>query len=783
MVFPTPYTNLASRKKEVQLKDFLKELNQSQREAVEKYRGPALVVAGAGSGKTRVLTYRVAYLLQQGVQPFRILALTFTNKAAREMKERVAKLVSYDLARQLWMGTFHSLFARILRREAELIGYPSDFTIYDTIDSRNLVRQIIKDLKLDEKIYKPAEVYNRISYAKNNLITPSIYINSNEIRTKDMATRRPQMGEIYSHYTRRCKKFGAMDFDDLLLQINLMFNDHPAVLVKYQQAFDFILVDEYQDTNYSQYQIIRQLSAGHNNICVVGDDAQSIYSFRGARIENILNFRKDHPDYQLFKLERNYRSTRMIVDAANSIIAKNSEQIPKKIFSEEELGEKIRVMKLRDDREEGIAVANAISDLRFREQLDYLHFAILYRTNAQSRIFEESLRKLNIPYKVFGSVSFYQRKEIKDLLAYFRLVVNPEDDEALKRVINYPLRGIGKTTVEKITEYAGKLDTSMWKVLNHLDQVSLDLNQGTVKKLNSFTNMIREFKSRLQEMEAFDLAYTIATKTGVMADLQSEKTPEAVSRYENIEELLNGIKDYTDNLDSNEDLTLATYLQDVTLLTDADTDLEEDFNKVSIMTIHAAKGLEFRHVFVAGMEEELFPSPMNAGDMKGLEEERRLFYVAVTRAEKSATLTFAAKRYRWGIETVTVPSRFIREVHKDFIDLPHDFYPSVIQTNDEERYRERNAPVGKYPSLQRKSRETVGEKQLLKMDRATASSSASLTIDNIEVGMKVEHPRFGVGEVLHIEGVVPNTKATVMFPIGKKQLLLKFAKLKLSDIK
>lgn len=761
------------------MKEFLNELNKAQREAVEHYKGPSLVVAGAGSGKTRVLTYRVAYLLDQGVPPYRILALTFTNKAAKSMKERIAKLVSHDSARQLWMGTFHSLFARILRREAEVLGYPSDFTIYDTIDSRNLVRQIIKDLKLDDKIYKPAEVFSRISYAKNNLITPDVYMNNNEIRTKDLATRRPQMGEIYSQYARRCKKFGSMDFDDLLLQINLMFRDHPAVLDKYRHAFDYILVDEYQDTNYSQYLILKQLSTIHKNICVVGDDAQSIYSFRGARIENILNFRKDYPDYQLFKLERNYRSTRMIVDAANSIIAKNKEQIQKAVFSEEELGEKIRVLRLRDDREEGFVVANAISDLRFGEQLDYRNFAILYRTNAQSRIFEESLRKLNIPYKVYGSVSFYQRKEIKDLLAYFRLVVNPNDDESLKRVINYPLRGIGKTTVDKLIAYAEKLDTSIWKVLTHLDQTNLGLNQGTRNKLNGFTTMIMEFISKLTEMEAFDLAYTIANQTGIMTDLRSEKTPEAVSRYENIEELLNGIKDYTDNLESLEELTLATYLQDVTLLTDADTEKEEDFNKVSIMTVHAAKGLEFRHVFISGLEEELFPSAMNTGDLKGLEEERRLFYVAVTRAEKSATITYAAKRYRWGIETTTSPSRFIREIAQDFIDLPHDFFPSVAQVNETERYRERSAPKTKYPTLQKRTRDVVGEKQLLKMQAATSSDSTPLTIENIEVGMKVEHPRFGVGEVVQIEGSSPNTKATVHFPIGKKQLLLKFAKLRI----
>ncbi len=761
------------------MKAYLKDLNKPQREAVEQFEGPSLVVAGAGSGKTRVLTYRVAYLLDQGVAPHRIMALTFTNKAAKMMKERVAALVSYDLARQLWMGTFHSLFARILRREAEVIGFPSDFTIYDTIDSRNLVRQIIKDLKLDEKIYKPAEVFSRISYAKNNLITPEVYLTNNEIRVKDQATRRPQMGEIYNIYTRRCKKFGSMDFDDLLLQINLLFRDHPAVLDKYRHSFDFLLVDEYQDTNYSQYLILKQLSALHKNICVVGDDAQSIYSFRGARIENILNFRKDYPEYRLFKLEQNYRSTQTIVDAANSIIAKNKDQIEKRVFSELETGDKVRVLKLRDDREEGFAVANAINDLRFSEQLDYNHFAILYRTNAQSRIFEESLRKLNIPYKVFGSVSFYQRKEIKDLLAYFRVVVNPNDDEALKRIINYPLRGIGKTTVEKVMGYAEKLDTSMWKVLVHLDQVQLGLNQGALSKLKAFTAMIREFISKLTEMEAFDLAWTIVNKTGIMTDLRSEKTPEAVSRYENVEELLNGIKEYTDNRESEEELTLATWLQDVTLLTDADAETAEDMNKVSIMTVHAAKGLEFRHVFIAGMEEELFPSSMSTGDLKGLEEERRLFYVALTRSEKTATITYAGKRYRWGLETITTPSRFIREIDRKYVELPYDFNPVMQPAGEEKAFRPRGGGETKYPTLQRRTRESFGEKQLMKMDKATSQvTSEPATPENIVVGMKVEHPRFGIGEVVEMEGSAPNTKATVSFPIGRKQLLLKFAKLR-----
>ncbi|MCF8224457.1 MAG: UvrD-helicase domain-containing protein [Bacteroidales bacterium] len=762
------------------MKEILKDLNEAQRMAVEHYKGPSLVVAGAGSGKTRVLTYRIAHLLQKGVMPHRILALTFTNKAAREMKERIAELVSYNLARQLWMGTFHSLFARILRREAKVIGYPADFVIYDTIDSRNLVKQIIKDLKLDDKLYKPAEVFGRISYAKNNLITPDVYMNSNEIRTKDMATRRPRMGEIYLHYARRCKKFGAMDFDDLLLQINLLFRDHPEVLDKYRKTFDFVLVDEYQDTNYSQYLILKGLSSGHRNICVVGDDAQSIYSFRGARIENILNFRKDYSDYRLFKLERNYRSTQMIVKAANSVISKNKDQIEKTLYSKQEDGEKVKVVRLQDDREEGFFVARSISELRFNEHLEYKNFAVLYRTNAQSRIFEESLRKMNIPYKVYGSLSFYQRKEIKDLLAYFRFVVNSSDDESLKRIINYPLRGIGKTTVEKLAAYAEKLDTPIWNILVHLDQSNPGLNQGTVNKLNKFTSMIKEFMRDVPRMEAFDIAYTIATRSGIMDDLKTEKTPEAVSRYENIEELLNGIKDYTDNMDNEGEVTLATFLQDVTLMTDADNENKEDINKVSIMTVHASKGLEFKHVFIAGMEEELFPSAMSTGEMKGLEEERRLFYVALTRSGKSATITYASSRYRWGLLTYTTPSRFIKEINREFVDLPHDFYPVIPQVNEEmETPRTARNDSHPFPGLQKRRRETVGSKKLLKMESAAQSIGVSAGGENIETGMKVEHARFGIGVVEQIEGAPPNIKATVHFPIGRKQLLLKFAKLRI----
>ena len=620
------------------------DLNEAQQAAVVNHKGPALVIAGAGSGKTRVLTYRIAYLLSLGISPSRILALTFTNKAAREMKERIASLVTPDLAGRLWMGTFHSIFARILRREAEVLGFPSNYTIYDTIDSRSLVKTIVREFNLDEKIYKPAEVFGRISAAKNNLVTPDVYLSSGEYQVRDQVSRRPRLGEIYDRYVKRCKHFGAMDFDDLLLQTNLLFRDFPAILDKYREAFDYVLVDEYQDTNYSQYLIVKKLSEIHRNLCVVGDDAQSIYSFRGARIENILNFKNDYPDYKLYKLEQNYRSTQNIVKAANSVIKKNRGQISKEVFSKNESGEPIRVIKASDDKEEGFIVARHISDLRFTEQRDYSDFAILYRTNAQSRIFEESMRRMNIPYKVYGSLSFYQRKEIKDLLAYFRITVNPRDDESLKRVINYPMRGIGKTTLDKLNQYAEKLDTQIWDVLLHLDQVNLGFNRGTLSKLQGFVDLISSFQKRLDQMEAFDLAYTITNETGIIKDLKSDQTPENVSRYENVEELLNGIKDFTDNTEGNGDMNLGDYLQEVTLMTDQDQDTEEDRNKVSIMTIHASKGLEFKHLVIAGAEEELFPSQMSIDNPKDLEEERRLFYVALTRAEKTAMITYATLR-------------------------------------------------------------------------------------------------------------------------------------------
>jgi DNA helicase-2/ATP-dependent DNA helicase PcrA len=786
--YPSTYAILVSQiKSQAGVEAIGKDLNKAQQEAVLNHKGPALVIAGAGSGKTRVLTYRIAYLLSMGIPPSRILALTFTNKAANEMKERIASMVSYDLARSLWMGTFHSLFARILRREAEVLGFPSNFTIYDTIDSKSLVKTIVRELNLDEKTYKAAEVFGRISSAKNNLVTPEVYLGSGEYQVRDQVTRRPRLGEVYDRYVKRCKHFGAMDFDDLLLQTNLLFRDHSEVLDKYREAFDYVLVDEYQDTNYSQYLIVKKLSEIHRNLCVVGDDAQSIYSFRGARIENILNFKNDYPDYRIFKLEQNYRSTRTIVNAANSIIKKNKGQISKEVFSRNEDGEPIRVVKAADDREEGFLVAGFISDLRFREQLEHKDFAILYRTNAQSRIFEESLRRMNIPYKVYGSLSFYQRKEIKDLLAYFRVTVNPRDDESLKRIINYPMRGIGKTTLDKLNGYAEKLDTHIWDVLTHLDQVNLGFNKGTLAKLNGFTAMIQSFRNRLPEMEAFDLAYTIAGEAGIIRDLQAEKTPENVSRFENIEELLNGIKVFTDDPDREGEMNLGNYLQEVTLMTDMDQEKEGDKNRVTIMTIHSAKGLEFKHLVIAGVEEELFPSQMSLDNPRDLEEERRLFYVALTRAEKSALITYAALRYKWGIQNACSPSRFIKEIDPKYLELPPDFYP-VAPGNGEEAFSKLIKNGKQQVQSQAGGRRLVQMKQAASAPQATSSASSPPPRDfspsdpgMIKVGTRVEHPRFGIGEVHQLEGTGSNIKATVLFPIGTKQLLLKFAKLRVVD--
>ncbi|MBN1950634.1 MAG: UvrD-helicase domain-containing protein [Bacteroidales bacterium] len=767
----------------------LEGLNEAQSDAVKNTDGPSLIIAGAGSGKTRVLTLRIAHLLEKGVAPSSILALTFTNKAAKEMKERIGTLLGSDQTRYLWMGTFHSIFARILRAEAEYLGYPSAFSIYDTDDTKSLLKTIIRELQLDEKIYKPGEVYGRISSAKNNLITPQAYYNNDKIRERDNITRKPMMGDVFKMYAARCRKAGAMDFDDLLLNTNILFRDCQDVLAKYQQKFRYILVDEYQDTNYAQYLIVKKLGEKHHNVCVVGDDAQSIYSFRGAKIENILNFKHDYPSYTLYKLEQNYRSTQTIVNAGNSIIYKNKDQIKKTIFSKNSEGDKIRVVRALTDVEEGFLVSNAILDSTLTDHLEYNEYAVLYRTNAQSRIFEEALRKRNIPYKVYGSISFYQRKEIKDIIAYLRLLVNPSDDEALKRIINYPIRGIGKTTVGKLEEVASQQDLSLWQVLNQLGIQSLGFNRGTLEKLDNFLKLIREFQGLAQEQDAHQVADQVVKKSGIYKELHSGNTPEELSKYENLQELLNAIRDFADNArEEGESPELSRYLENVSLLTDADNESEEDRNKVSIMTVHSAKGLEFSQVFIAGMEEELFPSRMSMDTQKDLEEERRLFYVALTRAKQQVTISYSLSRYRWGELTDCSPSRFIKEIDGDFVDWPDD--PSRAEAPAWE-FPERKAesvqsnPSFSPPGSLNRKLTRITHANLASKPAAGGGDSSFVPSDpeSIQSGMTVEHQRFGKGKVIQIEGDLPNKKATVFFQQMKqeKQLLLKFAKLRIVE--
>ncbi len=750
--------------------NFLNELNESQRAAVEYTQGPALVIAGAGSGKTRVLTYRIAQLLSQGVPAYKILALTFTNKAAREMQKRIAELVGTEIAANLWMGTFHSIFSKILRFEAEKLGYTSSFTIYDTQDSKNLIKAIVKDMKLDDKVYKPNVILGRISMAKNNLIVAQSYAQNSRILSEDTAGKRPLIGEIYKQYQQRCKQSDTMDFDDLLLQTNILFRDHPEVLAKYQEKFNYILVDEYQDTNYSQYLIVKKLSDIHRNICVVGDDAQSIYSFRGARIENILNFKNDYPDYKLFKLEQNYRSTTTIVDAANSVISKNREQIPKKTFSENEEGEKIIVMRALSDKEEGFQVTNEIFKLANYEQQEYSDFAILYRTNAQSRILEEALRKRNIPYKIYGGQSFYQRKEIKDLLAYFRVAVNQNDEEALKRIINYPRRGIGDSTVEKLREIALKYQVSIWTVLCNLNKVADTFNSGTLAKLSKFAAMIDRFREQIPNENAYDIAYVIARTSGIVDDLSADETPEGVSRKENIQELLNGIKDFSETAyKEGKDDKLPAFLEGVALLTDQDGEKEGDQNKVTLMTIHSSKGLEFSNVFLAGMEEELFPAQQCVASPSALEEERRLFYVALTRAEKRVFLSYATTRYKNGQVVSSRPSRFIAEIDQEYLDgyIPLREEPSGFKL--------RTAPGN---PANRTSPITIQRQAPVKVPEIDRSKLRPIDSNQVVPGMVIFHPTFGAGKVVNIEGLGVQKKAKVLFAEGgTRVLLLKFAKL------
>ncbi len=741
-----------------------------------------MVIAGAGSGKTRVLTYRVAYLLSVGVDPFNILALTFTNKAAREMKERIIKLIGSTEGKNVWMGTFHSIFARILRVEGHHLGYPQNYSIYDTDDTKRLIKSIIKEQNLDDKVYSPGYVMGKISSSKSSLISAEVYNQNLDIRAADESSGKPKIGALYAIYQKRLKKASAMDFDDLLFNMYILLKDFPNLLYKYQQRFKYILVDEYQDTNHAQYMIVKSLAANNENLCIVGDDAQSIYGFRGANIQNILNFKHDYPDHKIFKLEQNYRSTKTIVGAANGVIINNKDQIFKEIWTDNTEGDKINVFKAATDTEEGNMVANSIFELKMNYQLKNEEFAVLYRTNAQSRSIEEALRRLNIPYRIFGGLSFYNRKEVKDLLAYFRLVVNPKDEEALIRIINYPARGIGKTTMEKLIVEADRVNKSIWEVCENLEFSNPGLNAGTRKRIMDFITMIKSFATRISKKNAYDVAKHIASSSGLLKQLYEDKSPEGVSRFENIEELLNAIKEFTEKerdliageettREKNSIRTLDEFLQEVALLTDADKEDKDNTDYVSLMTIHMAKGLEFPYVYVVGLEENLFPSILSLNSRSDLEEERRLFYVALTRSMKRATLSYAETRYKWGNLTICEPSRFLEEIKEKYLQQPKK--ASVHQSDF---YK----PEPTFSGKQENPLKNLKRKNLRRMTNVKNSSvGEQMDIDSLQTGMEVEHNKFGKGKILQIEGNGANKKATVFFSgIGKKQLLLKFARLK-----
>lgn len=779
--------------------DYIEELNEGQRNAVLYNDGPSLVIAGAGSGKTRVLTYKIAYLLENGYQPWNILALTFTNKAAREMKERIARQMGPERARHLWMGTFHSMFLRILHVEAGHIGFTSQFTIYDTADSKSLIRSIIKEMGLDEKVYKPGMVQARISNAKNHLVSPAGYANNKEAYEGDRAAKVPALRDIYQRYWERCRRADAMDFDDLLFYTFLLFRDHPEVLARYQEQFRYILVDEYQDTNFAQHSIVLQLAKNHQHVCVVGDDAQSIYSFRGADIDNILYFTKVYPDTKVFKLEQNYRSTQTIVRAANSLIEKNQWQIRKEVFSEKEKGEAIGVYQAYSDVEEGDIVVNKIAELRREKRYAYSDFAILYRTNAQSRIFEEAMRKRSMPYRIYGGLSFYQRKEIKDVIAYFRLIVNPNDEEAFKRIINYPARGIGDTTVGKIIAAATGHNVSLWTVLCEPLAYGLNFNKGTVGKLQVFRELISAFITDAAEKNAYEIGADIIRQSGIINDVCQDNSPENLSRKENIEELVNGMSDFCAQRqeEGNPNVLLGDFLSEVSLLTDQDSDKDGDDEKITLMTVHSAKGLEFKNVFVVGMEENLFPSGMVGDSPRALEEERRLFYVAITRAEEHCFLSYAKTRFRYGKMEFGSPSRFLKDIDIRFLRLPQD--AGMFRRVEEEAaaFRRENArgfaPDREDAPYGGKERVSVRPKQQIiaptvprnlkrvapSANTASTSPSAGGSANRVQQGQLIEHERFGLGEVLKVEGEGDNAKATIRFKnAGDKQLLLRFARFK-----
>lgn len=771
---------------------YLDELNEAQKEAVLQKEGPMIIIAGAGSGKTRVLTYRIAHLMKNGIDPFNILSLTFTNKAAKEMKSRIAGVVGPSEAKNLWMGTFHSVFARILRSEADKLGYPSNFTIYDTQDSVRLISSIIKELQLEKDKYKPKQVLGRISQFKNSLITVRAYYQNPEVMEADKVSGRPKIGTIYKAYVDRCFKAGAMDFDDLLLRTNELLTRFPEVLAKYQDRFRYILVDEYQDTNHSQYLIVRALADRYQNICVVGDDSQSIYAFRGANIQNILNFQKDYDDVKIFKLEQNYRSSSNIVQAANSVIDKNKTKLDKEIWTANLDGELIKVMRTFSEGDEGRFVASSIFENKMQYQLPNDNFTVLYRTNAQSRAIEDALRKKNIKYRIYGGLSFYQRKEIKDTLGYLRLLINPNDEEALKRVINYPARGIGQTTIDRLVIAANQYNISIFELLFQLDSLSININSGIKTKLINFRDMIRSFQIESQSKNAFEMADLVLKKTRLIRDLESEGTPEAVSRVENVQELMNGIKDFIEEQkEKEEDASLAFFLEDVALATDFDQE-KDDVPRVSLMTIHLAKGLEFPYVYIVGLEENLFPSAMSMNTRSEIEEERRLFYVALTRAEKQVYLSYAQSRYRWGKLIDCEPSRFLEEIDEKFIDyitprkevvkskafIDKDIFgvPDQTKIRFKKPIQKKVEKYIKKPLT--KPTKTMPPANLKKV--ADLGGGQNLFDNNLIQGNTVEHAKFGRGEVLSIEGAGNSKKAEIKFDSGDtKKLLLQFAKLKI----
>ena len=773
--------------------DILTQLNDSQRVAVEYCDGASLVIAGAGSGKTRVLTYKIAWLLQQGMAPWQILALTFTNKAAREMKERIGRLVGEEQARYLQMGTFHSVFARILRAEADKLGYNSNFTIYDQTDARSLVKTIIKEMGLDDKVYKPSSVADRISMAKNHLLLPQAYQQSSWA-ADDASQKRPQVSNIYIRYAERCRQANAMDFDDLLVQTWILFKNHEDVRRKYVEKFQFVLVDEYQDTNYAQQQIVYQLTQERQKVCVVGDDAQSIYSFRGANIDNILNFQSLYNDAKLFKLEQNYRSTQLIVQAANSLIRRNERQIPKNVFSKNEHGERLQLKPAYSDREEAMIVTQDIKRLKANDRCSWSDFAILYRTNSQSRSFEEQMRKDGIPYRIYGGLSFYQRKEIKDVIAYFRLIANPNDEEAFKRIINYPARGIGDTTVGKIIQAAQAYGVSLWQVIKEPGLFPMDVSKGTMTKLQNFRQLIEGWIERLQTEDAYTLGHDIIMNSGISKDIYSGRNPEDLSRQENLEEFLGGMQDFVESRkeeDMGDEVYLPDFLQEVALLTDLDSDEGDSNDKVVLMTIHAAKGLEFPTVFVVGLEENIFPSPMCTNSMRELEEERRLLYVAITRAEKHCILTCAQNRFRYGRMEYDTPSRFIRDIDPELLEV-HGEVGSAESRKPYNNWMQNPRPVATQFKADPKPRAVAPRQQEKPVDPfgpnfkrvynavAPRPMASAPSASDLHEGARIEHQRFGVGTVVRIEGTGENTKATVEFRnAGTKQLLLKFAKFKI----